>query len=98
MSVPPEMMRIAVVLQAGGQGFGVGHDLRGVGFEAGLQGLFKRDGLGGDDVHQRAALLTGEDRPVEALGKLGIAQGKAAAGPAQGLVGSGGDHVRVRDG
>ena len=65
VSVPPEMMR----KPSGGDGFGqnlcVGDDLRGIGgLKLGLERLVEGDCLGGDDVHQRAALLTGEDAAV----------------------------------
>ena len=47
---------------------------------------------------QRTALLAGEHGAVDLLGVFLLCQDDAAAGAAQGLVGGGGHHVRVRDG
>ena len=45
-----------------GQRAGVGDGLSGVGAEGWLQRLAESDRLGGDDVHQRAALHAGKNR------------------------------------
>ena len=79
-----------------GQRRGVVDDLLDVGLELGLQRLAEGDGLGGDDVLERAALDAGEDRLVERLGVLLLAQDDAAARTAQRLVRGGGDEVGVR--
>ena len=56
-------------------------------------------GLGRDDVHERAALLTGEDVGVELLREVGlVGEDEARAGAADRLVHRRGDDVRVRDG
>src|SRR4029079_2922305 len=52
---------VAVLGEAGGEGFGVDDDLLLVVAEAGLEGFVEADGLRGDDVHQGAALDAGED-------------------------------------
>lgn len=58
---------------------------------------FERDGLGGDDVLERAALLAGEHRRVELLGQhFVVGQDDAAAWAAQCLVGGRRDDVGVR--
>ena len=50
------------------QRLGVLDDVLGVDLEVRAQRLGEGDGLGGDDVHQRAALQAGEDRRVHLLG------------------------------
>ena len=57
----------------------------------------QRDRLGGDRVHQRAALLAGEDRLVDRLRVLGAAEDHAAARAAERLVDRRGDDVGVLD-
>ena len=64
--------------------------------EFGLQRFFESHGLGGDDVHQRAALQTREDRAVDGLFVLGLHQDDATARAAQALVRGGGHHVGER--
>jgi hypothetical protein len=49
-------------------------------------------------VDEWTALLAGEDAPVHALREVLGAEDEAGAGAAEGLVGGGGDHVRVRHG
>ena len=52
------------------------------------------NGLGSDDVHQRAALEAGEDGRVDLFADLLIVgQHHAGARAAQGLVRGGGDHM-----
>lgn len=58
-------------------------------------GDLERGGLGGDHVHERAALLAGEDRGVELLGELLLGQDQAGAGAAERLVHGGGHDVGV---
>ena len=68
-----------------------------IGLELGPQRLAERHRLGGDDVHQRAALQAREDRRVDLLGdRLVVGQDHAAARAAQRLVGGGGDDMGVR--
>lgn len=76
---------------------GIGDDLRGVLLETGVEGFFEGDGLSGDDVHERATLLPGEDAAIDGGGKLLLAEDEAGAWSAQRLVRGGGDDVRVRD-
>ena len=57
----------AVPGQRRGQRLGVLDDLLLVGLELGLEGLAEGDGLGGYDVHQRAALHAREDIAVDEL-------------------------------
>ena len=56
------------------------------------------DGLGGDDVHERAALDAGEGLGINFLGVFLLAEDQAAARSAQRLVRGGGDKVGVFDG
>src|SRR5690606_29993407 len=74
-----------------GHGPGVGDDLPGVVLELRLQRLLEGHRLGGDDVHQRAALRAREYQALQFLLDLGIGLGQdqAAAGAAQRLVGGG---------
>ena len=60
--------------------------------------LGEADGLGGDDVFERAALQAGEDAAVDVLDELLLAQDEAAARAAQGLVRGGGHEVGVGHG
>ena len=69
-----------------------------VGLELGLEVFAERDGLGGDDVHERAALAAGEDAAVDRLGQLFVVgQDQPAARAAEGLVRRRGDDVGVRE-
>ena len=63
--------------------------------EALALGDLEADGLGRDDVAERAALQTGEHRPVDGLGVLGARQHQAGARPGQRLVRGRRDHVGV---
>ncbi|MOA04655.1 hypothetical protein D3C78_1242220 [compost metagenome] len=75
----------------------IGDDLAGIVGKFRTQGLAESHGLGGDDVHQGAALIAGEDGRVQLLRQIGvIGKDHAAAGAAQGLVGGGGDDMGVR--
>ena len=89
---------VAFVRQRLGQRFGVDDDLLRRIFEVGLQSLAEGHGFGGDDVHQRAALLAGEDASIDCGGELLLAENQAGARSAQGLVRGGGDDVRVGHG
>ena len=94
--MPPAARGVTLVDHRGGEGFGVLHDLVGVGLEGGLKGFVEGDGLGGDDVHERAALGAGEHGLVEAFGEVVVVgEDEPAAGASQGLVGGGGDDVAV---
>ncbi|KAG0921463.1 hypothetical protein G6F32_015093 [Rhizopus arrhizus] len=62
-------------------------------------GLAQRDGLGRDDVHQRAALQAGENGRIDFLRDVAvIAQDHAATRPAQRLVRGGRGDVGMRHG
>ncbi len=76
-------------------GLGVVDDLLLIGLEFRLHGLLEAHRLGSDDVHQRAALGTGEDGRVELFLDVfvGLGQDQATAWAAQSLVRSGGHHV-----
>ena len=74
--------------QRPGQSLGILHHLLRIKFELRLQRFLEGDGLGGDDVHQRAALNPREDIAVEFLGVLFPAEDHAATRAAQGFVGS----------
>ena len=82
-----------------GQGGGVGHDLVLIGLEIRAEDLSEGHGLGGDDVHQGAALNAGEDGAVDLPGDHRVVgEDNSAAGSAHGLMGGGGDHVRIGHG
>ena len=85
-----------------GQGLGqpprVGDDLDLVLLELGPQRLSEADGLRGDHMHQRAALLAGEHARVQGLGVGGLAHHHSAARSPQGLVGRGGREIRQSHG
>ena len=80
-----------------GERFGVVHDLLLICLEPGLERFVEADGLGRDDVHERAALDAGEDLAVDVLGELLLADDDAAARAAQALVRGGGDEIRDAD-
>ena len=61
-----------------------------------LERLAERHRLGGDHVLERSALRAGEDRLVDRLGVLGLAEDESAARAAQRLVRGGRDDVGVR--
>jgi hypothetical protein len=88
----------AAVLERGRQRVGVGPDLALVVTER----LRRRDpeagGLRRDRVHQRPALLAREERAVDRLGVLLLAEDEARPRAGQGLVGRRGDEVAVRHG
>jgi hypothetical protein len=67
-----------------------------VGLEFRLERLFERDRLGGDHMLEGPALGAGKDRLVDGLAERFDRQNQAAAGAAKGLVGGGGDDLRVR--
>src|SRR5699024_8122726 len=88
---------IAPFEEDGGHGAGVVDGLVLLGGEGGLGRFGQGHGLGGDDVHQRAALHAGKYSGVQLFVQLRLAAGQdqAAARAAQGLVGGGGDHMGV---
>ena len=61
-------------------------------------GDLEGNGLGRDHMHERAALLTGEDGRVELLGPFLFGQDETRARTAECLVHGRGHHVRMRDG
>ena len=65
--MPPETRRYPAALQRFGQRLGVGHNLRGIFVELRAQRLSECHSLGGDNMHQRAALLAGKYRLVDRL-------------------------------
>src|SRR5690606_23186751 len=81
--------------KGGSHGLGILDHLLLVGFVLGGHGFFKADGLGGNHVHQRAALAAGEHCRVEFFLNLfvGLGENNTAARTAQGFVGSGGGNV-----
>ena len=85
----------AALLQRLGHRLGVLDHLLLVRLEPGAERFLERHRLGGDHVHQRAALQAGEDGAVDGLLVLGLHQDDAAARAAQALVRGGGDHVGV---
>ena len=98
VSVPPETRSKPERRQHLAQRLGVLHHGARVGLELRPQRLAERHRLGGDDVHQRAALHAGEDGRVDLLGEvLLVGEDHGAARAAQGLVRGRGDDVRVRE-
>ena len=65
---------------------------------SGRKRLSEGDSLGGNDVHERAALLAGEDGLVNGGGEILAAEDEAGAGAAECLVRGGGGDMRVRHG
>ena len=95
--MPPETSASAALDQRLAERLGVVDHALDVELEVGLQRLAEGDGLGGDDVHQRAALQAGEHRRVDLLADLlVIGQHHAGARAAQRLVRRGGDDMGVR--
>lgn len=60
----------AEVLEFGGEGFGVGDDLPGVGLEGGLEIFAEGHSFGGDDVLKRAALGARKNGAVDQGGEI----------------------------
>ena len=75
------------------EGLRVGDDLPLVGLELRAERLFERHRLGGDDVHQRPALVAGKDRRIEALRVALGREDQPAARTAQRFVRRAGDEV-----
>ena len=97
-SVPPVSTSTPFAISAVGERPRVGDRLALAGAEGLGLGDPERHGLGGDDVHQRAALLAGEDRAVDLLRELlVVGQDHPAARAAERLVDRGRGHVRVLD-
>ncbi len=78
--------------------FGIEDDLLLIGFKGRIERFFEANGLGGNRVHQGAALRAREDGFVNRPGILLFAQDEAAAGATQGFVGGGSHHIRIRNG
>ena len=90
--------RIAARQDRRGERLGVGDHRMGVVLEFRRQRLGEGDRLGGDHMHQRAALQARKDRRIDLFGEaLVVGQDHAAARAAQGLVGRGGDDMGVRE-
>jgi hypothetical protein len=89
---------VARAHELGGDGLGAGDRAALALAEALAHRDAEGDGLRGDDVLERAALLAGEDRRVDLLGVLLLAQDDPRARAAERLVDRGGDHVGVGHG
>ena len=87
----------ALVGQSGDQCLSVLDDLARVGLVGRLHRLLQRDRLRRDDVHQWATLQEREDRLVDSVGQLLLAQDHAAPRPTQHLVGGERHDVGVRN-
>ena len=98
VSVPPVIRSNPQLLQLGCERLRVADDLVAVVAEVGRRGLVQGDADRGRGVVVGTALEGGEDGAVDGGGVLGPAEDHRAAGAAQGLVGGGHDHVRVRRG
>ena len=81
-----------------GHHLGVGDHLVGVAGEVGLQGLAEADSLGGDDVHEGAALHVGEHGEVNLAAQFLLGEDHAAAGAAQGFLGGGRNDLGMGEG
>ena len=84
--------------KGGGEGAAVFHDLLGVGLELWLEAFAETHGLRGDDVHERAALIAGENGGVEGLGVNRFREDESATWAPEGLVRGGRHEVGMRDG
>ena len=89
---------VAAVRELLGKRLCVCHDLPLVGVEFRRERLLERDRLGGDDVHERAALHAGEDGLVDLLRVLLLAEDEPAPGSPQRLVGRRRHKLRVGNG
>ena len=98
VSVPPETMSKPRRLQRFGQRLGVFDDVLRVKLEVGPQRLAERHRLGGDDMHQRAALQAREDRRIDLLRQLlVVGEDEAAARAAQRLMRGRGHDMGMRE-
>ena len=79
----------------GRHGLGVFDNLGRIVLEFGLQSFSETGRLGGNDVHEGAALHSGEDGCIQFFGVFLLADDEAAAGAAQGFMRGGGDEVRI---
>ena len=86
---------VTALCKAVSQRLAVLDDLLGIRLELGLHGFLEANRLRRDNVHQRAALHTGEQRLVDRLGVLFLAQDHTAAGTAKGLMSGGGDKIGI---
>ena len=86
----------ATLSQGFRQDVGVFQNLLLIGFEAWLKCFFECHCFGRDDMHQGAALQTGEHRAVDGFFMRGFHQNDAAARSAQTFVRGGGDHIGMR--
>ena len=88
---------VAELREFGSHGLGVTDNLGGIGAEFRLESLAEAGSLGGDDVHERPALHTGESGAVEFLGPFFLAHDQPAARTAEALVRGGGHEVGIRN-
>ncbi len=95
-SVPPVSTSTPPAIEPLGEGLRVGDRLALAGAELLRLSEAERHRLGGDHVHEGAALLPGEHGAVDVLLELLGAQDHPAARPAEGLVDRRRDHVGVR--
>ena len=70
VSVPPETMSRPLDLSVSASALAFCDDVLGVELERRAQRLAEGNGLGGDHMHQRAALQAGKDRRVDLLREL----------------------------
>src|SRR6201999_3714871 len=75
------------------KGFGVCYHLLGVIFELRLQRFFKANSFRRDDVHERAALDSGESNLIYGSRIIFAAENHAGARTAQGFVRGGGNNI-----
>lgn len=88
----------AALHETRGHGLGVGEHAIDVGRELRTERLAERHRLAGDDVHERPALGTGEDRVVEVLHPISPTEGYTTPRTTQGLVGGARHVLAVREG
>ena len=87
----------ALLLKAARKNVRIDDDLPAVVLECRSQRLLKGHRLGGDDMHQRSTLETGEDRAVDLLLPGFITQDETATRPTQGLVCGARHDMRMAD-
>ncbi len=83
----------------GGESAGIVEYAADVQLELRTERLAEGHRLGGDDMHERAALEAGEHGRIDATGEfLVVGEDEPAPRPAQRLVGRAGDHMGMREG
>ena len=94
----PTDQPVAIAFHSFGQSAAVSDHLLLVGFKAGLRCFLETDRLGGNHVHERPALDTGENLRIDLLGVFFRTEDQASARSPQSFVRRGGDEVGMAHG